>query len=112
MCALRCEGQTLGDSWGLAVADGELDIATSGQLKDLCHDLRVHGAKRLIVDLSGVTFVDSDGLGLLVAEQRRSGPLHLIVTQPQMLRVFGITGLDKLFILHASLDEALEATAD
>ena len=110
MGEFQCEGRLLAEAWGLAVVTGELDIHTSDDLRRLLEQLREQGMQHLIVDLSKVTFVDSAALGLLVAEHRRSGPLHIVVEDSELLKLLRITGLDGIFALHSSRYEALEAT--
>jgi anti-sigma B factor antagonist len=60
-----------------------------------------------------VTFLDSTGLGVLVGRlklvRNQSGWLRLVCSNERILRVFRITGLDKVFGIHASLDDALAA---
>ena len=67
------------------------------------------GHYRLVVDLEGVEFMDSTGLGVLVSCLKRAkehgGDLSLVCTSPQILRVLSITGLDKVFEVRASLDD-------
>ena len=69
------------------------------------------GRIRLIVDLDDVDFLDSTGLGVLVARLKvvrsQNGWLKLVCTSEKVLRVFRITGLDKVFAIHATVDDAL-----
>ena len=62
----------------------------------------------LVFDLTAVTFMDSTALGVLAAEQRRRAePLHLVVREPQLLRILRVTGYDQVFVIHASVEDAL-----
>ena len=65
----------------------------------------------LIVVLDDVDFLDSTGLGVLVARLKvvrsQNGWLKLVCTSEKVLRVFRITGLDKVFAIHATVDDAL-----
>jgi anti-sigma B factor antagonist len=83
---------------------GELDLAVAPWLRDQLDALYVGGAKSIVVDLSGATFLDSTALGVLVSALNRSrergGQVHLIVQEPQILRVLTITGLQEEFALH------------
>jgi anti-sigma B factor antagonist len=57
-----------------------------------------------------VDFLDSTGLGVLVGAHRRlqarDGSLGLVVPHERLLKVFRITGLDNVFDMHSSVDEA------
>jgi anti-sigma B factor antagonist len=88
---------------------GELDLAVAPWLHDQLDALFVGGASSILVDLSEATFLDSTALGVLVGALNRcrenGGAAHLIVTEPQILRVLTITGLTDAFSLHVSRDE-------
>ena len=95
----RCKSEWVGEGSAVVLVEGELDLVTSPVLRDVLDDL---GSRRiahhLVIDLSGCSFVDSTGLGLLVAMQRGSdAPLDLVVTNPQIVRLLAITALDSLF---------------
>ena len=96
----------------LAVA-GEVDIYSAPTLRDRLTDLIESGDHTVIVDLSGVGFLDSTGLGTLVAGLKQAsgvgGQLPLVCAQDRILRLFVITGLDSVFTIHASLDAAIES---
>jgi len=84
--------------------EGELDLAVAPWLRDQLDALYVGGADSIVVDLSAATFLDSTALGVLVSALNRSrardGQVHLIVHEPQILRVLTITGLEDQFALH------------
>jgi anti-sigma B factor antagonist len=69
------------------------------------------GSTRIVVDLDGVDFLDSTGLGVLVGALKRvrsnDGELSLVCTQPRIRKVFEVTGLTKVFALYDSVDEAV-----
>ncbi len=91
---------------------GELDISTSPVLRDRLVELGSGQAKKLVVDLEAVEFLDSTGLGVLVGGLKRmrskDGDLVLVCTKPRILKVFEITALTKVFRIAASRDEALQ----
>jgi anti-sigma B factor antagonist len=68
----------------------------------------------LIVDLSETTFLDDSVLGVLIGTLKRlrelDGTLVLVCSNPKIIRVFEHTGLDKIFDIAKSLDEAIEIT--
>ena len=101
-----------GDACVVTVA-GEVDIYTSPALKTALAAAATEGCPLLIVDLNGVGFIDSSGLGVLVGALRRvreaGGDLRVVSGNETVARILRITGLDQVFSLHAALDEALEA---
>lgn len=68
------------------------------------------GCHKIIVNLQGVTFIDSTGLGTLVGSLNRvrehNGTLALVCTSRMVLRVLAITGLNNVFPIYESVDEA------
>lgn len=89
---------------------GEVDVYTSPTLKSHIVDAVNDGCTDLVVDLEGVGFIDSSGLGVLVSGLRRvkeqSGSMRIICTKEGILKIFRITGLDKVFPIFSSADEA------
>ena len=92
---------------------GEVDIYTAPKLRERLAELVSEGSHRIVVDLEGVEFMDSTGLGSLVAGLKRvkehDGTLALVCTREQVLKVLNITGLDKVFPLHSTVEEATAA---
>ncbi|HTW20524.1 MAG TPA: STAS domain-containing protein [Mycobacteriales bacterium] len=93
---------------------GEIDLASAGQLRDRLAGLMSTGKYQLIIDLEAVDFLDSTGLGVLVTVRKAAlssgGDLGLVCTQPNIRRLFEITGLEKVFVIHDSLDAALKTS--
>ncbi|MDY0087040.1 MAG: STAS domain-containing protein [Coriobacteriia bacterium] len=91
---------------------GEVDVYTAPRLKDALIEQIESGCTRIIVDLEGVGFIDSSGLGVLVGGLRRAkerqGTIRLVCTRDNVLKVFRITGLDKVFAIFADAEEAQE----
>jgi anti-sigma B factor antagonist len=87
--------------------DGEIDVATAPQLRECLHGVIARGPSEVVIDLLGVTFLDSTALGVLVGALKRcrevGGELHLVVSDPRIMKIFEITGLDKVFPLSDSL---------
>lgn len=83
--------------------DGELDVGTAPRLGAALHRLVDDGRTSLTLDCSGLIFVDSQGLGMLVGVSRRlkeaGGSLHLQGARNQLLRVLQLTRLDQTFML-------------
>ena len=89
---------------------GEIDFATGPQLKDAITELLVAGEVHLVIDLLAVDFIESTGLGALIGGRRRAhalrGSLVLVCTEQQMLKIFRITGLDKVFRIYETVEAA------
>lgn len=107
---LRTEVSTVAD-WTVVSLYGELDIATAPSLREQLIDQVNDGAIRLVLDLDGLDFLDSTGLGTIISALKRArthgGDLGLVCNTARIRRLFAITGLDKAVPLHASLDEAV-----
>jgi len=92
---------------------GEIDHATAPHLLERLVSMRDSVTKRLVIDLTDVSFIDSTGMGMLVAADEfvRSlgGELRLVVSVPDVLRVFTITGSVVRFKIHPTLSGALSA---
>jgi anti-sigma B factor antagonist len=85
---------------------GDLDIATSGLLGHELHDLLDLDLPYIGVDLSGVSFIDSSALSVLVRTheraQNKGHRMQLLRPSPPCVKVFTITGLDRVFGLTQS----------
>lgn len=89
---------------------GEIDVYTAPKLREKLIELVSEGSYNVIVNLEGVDFLDSTGLGVLVGALKRvkahDGSLSLICSQDKILKIFKITGLTKVFSIHSSEQEA------
>jgi anti-sigma B factor antagonist len=92
---------------------GEIDLYTAPEFKERMVQVIEDGKKQVIVDLSKATFIDSTTLGVLVGGVKRlrpaGGTLALVCSDPNIVKIFEITGLDRVFPIHAARDEALSA---
>lgn len=106
---ISLESKTIEGMTVLAVS-GEVDVYSAPTLRDRLTDLIDSGHRTLIVDLSDVAFLDSTGLGTLVAglnhANESGGSLPLVCRQERILKLFRITGLDTVFTIHDSVDDA------
>jgi len=88
---------------------GEIDVATAPQLREALHEVIAQGNATVVLDLLGVTFLDSTALGVLVGGLKRcrelGGELHVVVTDPRIKKIFEITGLNKVFPIVDALSE-------
>jgi anti-sigma B factor antagonist len=95
----------------IAVA-GEVDIFTAPELKRAIGGAIDAGARELAVDLTETRFVDSTALGVLIGAVKRLRPLegHLVIVnvEPSTAKTFEITGLDQVFTIVETRDDALE----
>ncbi|MGZ4665898.1 MAG: STAS domain-containing protein [Frankiaceae bacterium] len=95
----------------VVVVGGEIDVYTAPKLREQLIDLVSSGHYNLVVDMEGVEFLDSTGLGVLVGGLKRvrahGGALRLVCTQERILKVFRITGLTKVFPIHSSVEAAI-----
>ena len=89
---------------------GSLDLATSPTIRAALADAAESGKKDIIVDLCGLEFLDSTGLGALIGAHRRAseqgGSLRLVVREGAILRLLNITGLIRIFAVFHSLEDA------
>jgi anti-sigma B factor antagonist len=94
---------------------GEVDLYTAPEFKQQLLDAVAEGAHHVIVDLSDTTFIDSTTLGVLVGGIRRlreqDGDLSLVCSDRNITKIFEITGLDQVFTISPSRDEALARVA-
>jgi anti-sigma B factor antagonist len=89
---------------------GEVDIDAAADLRLVLHRAIATGFPDLVIDLRAVTFIDSTGLGVMVGALREArrppGTVTLVVSNPRLLRVLRISGLDRVFAVRDSPDAA------
>jgi len=94
---------------------GEIDVYTSPKVKDAIGELIDRGVYHLVINLEKVRYIDSTGLGVLIGGLKRvrehGGSVHLVCTNPQIKKIFDITGLVKIFGIFDSEDAAMKALA-
>jgi anti-sigma B factor antagonist len=98
----------------VAVAvSGEIDLFTAPELKTAIADAVDGGSTRIVVDLTETTFLDSTALGVLIGAVKRlrstDGALSIVNTDATIAKTFEITGLDQIFTICPTRDEAVEA---
>jgi anti-sigma B factor antagonist len=92
---------------------GELDLYNAHLVRDELAAAAEREPERLIVELSGVTFIDSTGLGVLIESRARLANKHtflLVAPGLETRRALEVSGLDRHFAIHDSLDEALSTS--
>jgi anti-sigma B factor antagonist len=98
----------------LAVS-GEIHVSTAPELSERLNGAIADGKNRLVLDFTGVEFIDSTGLSVLLNALRRltrsAGAMSLVCTNPTVLRLFEITRLDSTFDIVRTRQEALAHVA-
>jgi anti-sigma B factor antagonist len=109
---LSLETRPQGDHMVVEVG-GEVDVYTAPKLRECLVDLVNAGSYRIVIDLEGVEFLDSTGLGVLVGGLKRvrshDGTLQLVCTHDRLLKIFRITGLTKVFPIHDNVEAAVSS---
>jgi anti-sigma B factor antagonist len=102
--------EQLGTGYVISLS-GEVDLYTAPEFKQQLLEVIGQGAKHVIVDFSDTTFIDSTTLGVLVGGVKRlraaDGQLLLVCSDRNITKIFEITGLDRVFAIHATRDEAV-----
>ena len=100
------------DGWQVLRLAGEVDVATAPRLRDRLVQLINEGPPRLVVDMSGLSFIDSMGLGALVSGLKRArahdGDLRLAGPSDHVAKVLEITRLDQAFVVGDTVEAVLE----
>jgi anti-sigma B factor antagonist len=111
--------EQLSDDAYVISLSGEVDLYTAPEFKQQLLEVINQGAKEVIVDFSNTTFIDSTTLGVLVGGVKRlrtnDGQLSLVCSDRNITKIFEITGLDRVFTIYPTRDEAvskLRAAAD
>ncbi len=96
--------------WTVVTVAGELDVVGGPDLRQAVMREVQSGNHHLVLDLTGVDFIDSFGLGVVVGALKRTrlldGDLRLVVPDPRVRRVFEVCDLDRVFDLHPDLEAA------
>ena len=107
---VRVTRRDIGSRTVVAV-EGEIDVSTADVMRDRLAEPIAEQRTDLVVDLLGVRFMDSTGLGVLVGALKKvrtqGGRLVLVVDSERLLTVLRITALLPLFTVYATVDEAL-----
>jgi anti-sigma B factor antagonist len=109
---LEVETEQLGPATWVVALTGEVDLYSAPDLKAELARLTDGGAHDIVVDMTGTTFIDSTALGVLVRAVQRmretdGGRFALVVTDENIRRIFEMTGLERVFPIYGSRDEAL-----
>jgi len=95
----------------VVVPTGRLDVAGAPALKDAISELVKNGPPRVVIDMEGISFVDSTGLGSVISALKQirgsQGDLRLAAPNQQARVVLELTTLDRVFPYYATVEEAL-----
>lgn len=111
---MQLQTQTRPKVLSVLVMEDRIDAASAIQFKERMRDLTQTGDQRVVLDLSRVQFLDSSGLGAIVAVKKLLGPdrlLELSGLTPTVERVFHLTRMNSIFTIHDSLEVALSHAA-
>jgi anti-sigma B factor antagonist len=110
--SLQVSVERVGDV-SICVVVGEVDMATTPQLRDELIGLVESDVRRLVLEVSGVPFLDSTGLGVLMEVHRRlrdnSGAVALVGARPALVRLLTITNLSRALPVYRSVEDAVAA---
>jgi len=111
--AFRIEEQRPGPGIALLVVHGDVDLHGAPELRERLRAASSDGASAVVVDLAETSLLDSTALGVLLGATKElrdhDGDLQLVVSRPEIRRIFEITLLDQVFALHETRAEALAA---
>jgi anti-sigma B factor antagonist len=100
------------DDYRVLIPRGDLDVYTVGSLRDAIGQMIEEQSTKVVVDLDGVPFMDSSGLGALMGGVRRlreaGGDLAIACTREQHLKLFAITGFGEGVSIAPTVEEAAE----
>ena len=100
------------DAYVISLA-GEVDLYTAPEFKQQLLEVIAQGGKNVIVDFTSTTFIDSTTLGVLVGGVKRlrtnDGQLSLVCSDRNITKIFEITGLDRVFQIYGTRDDAVSS---
>lgn len=99
--------------WAVVRVHGDVDMTTAPRLREQVIRVVVDGQPQVILDLDGVDFIDSTGLGVVVGLLKRTrsqgGDLRLVSTRSGLRKVLELTALDQALPMAATVDAAIAA---
>ncbi len=107
---MKMTSETMGDMLVVQVDETRIDAAGAIQFKERMREVTVDAAPRVVLDLSRVNFLDSSGLGAVVAVMKLLLParrLELAGLTPTVEKVFRLTRMDGVFTIHPAVPGAL-----
>jgi anti-sigma B factor antagonist len=109
--ALEVETRQVDNGITVVAPTGRLDVAGAPALKEAISEVVKNGPPRIVIDMEGVSFVDSTGLGSVISALKQvrgnQGELRLAAPNQQARVVLELTTLDRVFPYYATVEEAL-----
>ena len=97
----------------LVTVHGDIDVYSSPKVKDALYEIIDKEAYRIVINLEDIRYIDSTGLGVLIGALKKvkgsEGNITIVCSNPQIKKVFTITGLVKIFGIYPNNDEAVNA---
>lgn len=106
--------EDFGDAIVIAIGDDRIDASSAIQFKDSVREATANNTGRVILDMSNVDFLDSSGLGAVVAAMKLLGKerkLELAGLTPTVEKVFRLTRMDSVFTIHPDVATATAGMA-
>jgi anti-sigma B factor antagonist len=101
----------VGDTTTVVAVHGELDLHSADELRAALDTDDAAQGSRMIVDLVGTTLIDSTALGIISGAAkslaRVGGGVTVVASDPRVVRIFSLTGLDRRIPVERSLAEAI-----
>ena len=107
---MKLESERRGGIIVIRAVDDRIDAAGAIQFKERMREIIEESSERVVFDMSNVGFLDSSGLGAVVSVMKALGPirrLELSGLTPTVEKVFRLTRMDSVFIIHKGLPESL-----
>jgi anti-sigma B factor antagonist len=112
---MKLNHKDFGNARLVTVCENRIDAVCAIQFKDEMRKLTDEGPGRIVLDMSQVEFLDSSGLGAVVAAlkaKKTDQTLDLASLQPAVQKVFHLTRMDTVFAIHDNATSAMEKAAD
>jgi anti-sigma B factor antagonist len=109
---MQLKAEDRGDLLIVRVMEDRIDAAVAIQFKDRMREMVAAAPPRVMLDMTQVEFLDSSGLGAVVAVMKLLGPgkaLELAGLTPTVQKVFRLTRMDSVFAIHATVPDALRS---
>ena len=109
----RIDDEPVDDTTHVVSVTGEIDLFTAPEFKQRISEPIDAGKARIVVDLLGVSFIDSSSLGVLIGAHKRlklrEGSLVIVCDDRAIVNTFKITGLDEVFEIVPTRDDVVAA---